>query len=191
MADHASVALARLRRDIERQKKSIHESLERFLRAHREEGVLQEEFVTIRNERFVVPVIAGQRRKIDGVIHAASSSGHTLFVEPLETIDLNNELVRLTEEEMREVYRVLLEMTNRLRAYGDSIRQTLVTIAELELIFGKATLRQRFRLRHPALRRAPLPQGRAPPAARRRAAPPPQDRRCPSRSNSPASAAPC
>src|SRR5204863_514014 len=57
---------------------------------------------------------------------------------PLETIDLNNELVRLGEEEMREVYRVLLEMTNRLRAYGDSIRQTLVTMAELELIFGKA-----------------------------------------------------
>ena len=66
VADHASVALARLRRDIERQKKSIQESLERFLRAHREEGVLQEEFVTIRNERFVVPVIAGQRRKLDG-----------------------------------------------------------------------------------------------------------------------------
>ena len=135
---------ARLRRDIERQKKSIHESLERFLRSHREEGVLQEEFVTIRNERFVVPVIAGQRRKIDGVIHAASSSGHTLFVEPLETIDLNNELVRLTEEEMREVYRVLLEMTNRLRAYGDSIRQTLVTMAELELIFGKAKFANDF-----------------------------------------------
>ena len=108
MADHASVALARLRRDIERQKKSIQDSLERFLRAHREEGVLQEEFVTIRNERFVVPVIAGQRRKLDGVIHGASSSGHTLFVEPLETIDLNNELVRLTEEEMREVHRILL-----------------------------------------------------------------------------------
>ena len=99
VADHASVALARLRRDIEKQKKSIQDSLERFLRAHQEEGVLQEEFVTIRNERFVVPVIAGQRRRIDGVIHGASSSGHTLFVEPLETIDLNNELVRLTEEE--------------------------------------------------------------------------------------------
>ena len=115
VADHASVALGRLRRDIERQKKSIQDSLERFLKAHREEGVLQEEFVTIRNERFVVPVIAGQRRKLDGVIHGASSSGHTLFVEPLETIDLNNELVRLTEEEMREVHRILREMTDRLR----------------------------------------------------------------------------
>jgi DNA mismatch repair protein MutS2 len=138
VADHASVALGRLRRDIERQKKAIQESLERFLRAHREEGVLQEEFVTIRNERFVVPVIAGQRRKLDGVIHAASASGHTLFVEPLETIDLNNELVRLAEEEASEVHRILLEMTDRLRADAGSIRQTLVTMAELELIFAKA-----------------------------------------------------
>ena len=144
VADHASVALARLRRDIERQKKAIQESLERFLKAHREEGILQEEFVTIRNERFVVPVIAGQRRKLDGVIHGASSSGHTLFVEPLETIDLNNELVRLAEDEMREVHRILVEMTDRLRAHGDSIRQTLVTMAELELIFGKARFASDF-----------------------------------------------
>jgi len=144
VSDHASVALARVRRDIERQKKSIQESLERFLRAHREEGVLQEEFVTIRNERFVVPVIAGQKRKLDGVIHGTSSSGHTLFIEPLETIDLNNELVRLAEEEAREVHRILREMTERLRGYSDSIRQTLVTMAELELIFAKARFAVEF-----------------------------------------------
>jgi len=144
MSDHASVALARLRRDIERQKKAIQESLERFLKAHREEGLLQEEFVTIRNERFVVPVIAGQRRKMDGVIHGASSSGHTLFVEPLETIDLNNELVRLSEEEAREVHRILLEMTDRLRGHADSIRQTLVTMGELELIFAKGRFALEF-----------------------------------------------
>src|SRR4051794_29678928 len=144
VADHASVALKRLRRDIERQKKSIQESLERFLKSHREEGLLQEEFVTIRNERFVVPIIAGQRRKLDGVIHGASSSGHTLFVEPLETIDLNNELVRLSEEEAREVHRILLEMSDRLRGHSDSIRQTLVTMAELELIFAKARFAAEF-----------------------------------------------
>ncbi len=144
VSDHASVALARLRRDIERQKKSIQESLERFLKSHRQEGVLQEEFVAIRNERFVVPIIAGQRRKLDGVIHGASSSGHTLFVEPLETIDLNNELVRLAEEELREVHRILLEITARLHGYGDSIRATLVAMAELELIFAKARFATEF-----------------------------------------------
>jgi DNA mismatch repair protein MutS2 len=144
VADNASVALARLRRDIERQRKAIQESLERFLRVHREEGILQEEFVTIRNERFVVPVIAGQKRKLDGVIHGASSSGHTLFIEPLETIDLNNELVRLIEEEAREVHRILLELTGRLRGHAESIRQTLVTMAELELIFAKARFAVEF-----------------------------------------------
>ena len=144
VADNASVALNRLRRDIERQKRNIQESLERFLKAHREEGILQEEFVTIRNERFVVPLIAGQRRKMDGVIHGTSSSGHTLFVEPLETIDLNNELVRLAEEEAREVQRILLEMTDRLRGHSDSIRQTLVTMAELELIFAKGRFAVEF-----------------------------------------------
>jgi len=144
ISDHASVALGRVRRDIERQKKAIQESLERFLRAHREDGILQEEFVTIRNERFVVPVMSGQRRKLDGVIHGTSSSGHTLFVEPLETIDLNNDLVRLTEEEAREVHRILVEMTARLRGYGDSIRQTLITMAELELIFAKARFATEF-----------------------------------------------
>ena len=144
VSDHASVALARLRRDIERQKRSIQESLERFLKAHKEEGILQEEFVTIRNERFVVPLIAGQRRKLDGVIHGASSSGHTLFVEPLETIDLNNELVRLSEEEAREVHRILLELTDRLRGHADSIRQTLATMAELEWVFGKARFALEF-----------------------------------------------
>jgi|HubBroStandDraft_1064217.scaffolds.fasta_scaffold09942_3 DNA mismatch repair protein MutS2 len=138
VADHASVALARLRRDIERQRKSIQGSLERFLKTHQEEGVLQEEFVTIRNERFVVPIVAGQRRKIDGVIHAASASGHTLFVEPLETIDLNNELVRLTEEESQEVHRILRELTARLRGYAESIRQTMATLGELDLLFAKA-----------------------------------------------------
>ena len=178
VADHASVALARLRRDIERQKKAIQESLERFLRAHREEGVLQEEFVTIRNERFVVPVIAGQRRKLDGVIHGASCSGHTLFVEPLETIDLNNELVRLTEEEVREVHRILLEMTDRLRGYADSIRQTLVTMAELELIFAKGRFAVEFDCVIPRFGDAPAAARRAPSAARRRAAPPPQEPPC-------------
>jgi dsDNA-specific endonuclease/ATPase MutS2 len=69
----ASLALSKLRRDIERQRKLVQESLERFLRTHREEGVLQEEFVTIRNERFVVPVIAGrQRKRLDSAQHLES-----------------------------------------------------------------------------------------------------------------------
>lgn len=138
VADHASVALNRVRRDIEKQRRHIQDSLEKFLRAHREEGVLQEEFVTIRNDRFVVPVIAGQRRRVDGVIHGASGSGQTLFVEPLETIDLNNELVRLQDEELREVNRILRELTGKLRGQAAAIRESLAAMSQMDLLFAKA-----------------------------------------------------
>jgi DNA mismatch repair protein MutS2 len=136
--DSASPHLHRLRREIEKQKRGIQESLERFLRANRSEGILQEEYITIRNERFVVPVISGQRRKLPGVIHGASSTGQTLFLEPLETIDLNNELVRLQEEESREVFRILRELTGRLRVYGEPIRAAAAVMGALDLIFAKA-----------------------------------------------------
>lgn len=138
VADNASVALNRLRRDIEKQQKHIQDSLERFLRTHREEGTLQEEFVTIRNERFVVPIVAGQRRKVDGVIHAASASGHTLFVEPMETIDLNNEMVRLKDEESAEVARILRDLTERLRQHSEAIGYAFQVMGQLEFVFAKA-----------------------------------------------------
>jgi DNA mismatch repair protein MutS2 len=136
--DSASPHLNRLRKDIEKQKKAIQDSLERFLRVNRGEGILQEEYITLRNDRFVVPVVAGQRRKLPGVIHGASSTGQTLFLEPLETIDLNNELVRQQEEESREVFRILRELTSRLRVYSESIRAAAEIIGALDLIFAKA-----------------------------------------------------
>ncbi len=144
VADDASVALARIRRDIEKQGRNIQQSLERFLRVHREEGVLQEEYIAIRNDRFVVPVIAGQRRKVDGVIHGASGTGQTLFIEPLETIDLNNELVRLHEEEMREVHRILREITSRLRESYSLILSTQTEFSHMDLLFAKASFASQF-----------------------------------------------
>jgi DNA mismatch repair protein MutS2 len=144
LADDASVALHRLRRDIERQQKQIQISLERFLRAHHDDGTLQEDFITLRNDRFVVPVVAGQQRKVNGVIHGASGSGHTLFVEPLETIDLNNELVRLREEEQRETLRILRELTELLRSHAPQIQAAVDAIGALELLFAKAEFAVEF-----------------------------------------------
>jgi len=138
VADHASVALNRLRRDIERQQRAIQESLERFMRAHRGDGVLQEEFVTFRNDRYVLPIVAGQKRRVDGIVHAASGTGHTLFIEPLETVGLNNDLVRLREQESREVHRILEEMTERVRQVAGDIRETDGILGRLELLFAKA-----------------------------------------------------
>src|SRR3982751_480877 len=89
LTDDASVALRRIRRDIEKQKRGIQDSLERFMRAHRQDGTLQEDFVAIREDRYVVPIVAGQKGRVDGVIHGSSGTGRTLYVEPLETISLN------------------------------------------------------------------------------------------------------
>ena len=144
LSDDASVALHRLRRDMERQQKQIQISLERFLRAHHDDGTLQEDFITLRNDRFVVPVVAGQQRKVNGVIHGTSGSGHTLFVEPLETIDLNNELVRLREEEQRETLRILRELTELLRSHAPQIQAAVDAIGLLELLFAKAEFALEF-----------------------------------------------
>jgi DNA mismatch repair protein MutS2 len=151
LADDASVMLARLRRDNERQRRSIEESLARFLRTHHEDGTLQEDFVTIRNDRFVVPVVTGRERRVDGVIHGSSGSGHTVFVEPLETIELNNELVRLHEEELREVHRILREFTARLREHAAAIAASVQALSRLELLFGKAEFAVDFRCTVPRL----------------------------------------
>ena len=114
LEDRASPELARIRREIERQRRVIQESLRGYLRKLSEGGTVQEELVTIRGERFVIPVKIEQRRRVQGVVHGASSSGQTVFVEPLETIEQNNDLVRLLDEELAEIHRILLEMTRRI-----------------------------------------------------------------------------
>ncbi len=151
LADDASPMLARLRRDIARQRTLVAAALERFLREHRGDGTLREDLVTIRNDRFVVPVVAGQQRKADGVIHGASGSGHTLFVEPLDTIGLNNEMVRLREEEMREQRRILLELTARLRPQSEAISRTADAIGRLDLLFAIASFGAAFDCAIPSL----------------------------------------
>jgi len=138
LASEASVALGRIRRDIDKQQKSIQESLERFMRAHRGDGTLQEDFVTIREDRFVVPIVAGHKGRVDGVIHGSSGTGRTLFVEPLETIGLNNQLVRLREDELREIERILAEISNALREHVAEIAATAEALADFDLIFAKA-----------------------------------------------------
>ncbi len=138
LEDRASPELARVRREIERQKRSIQDSLRGYLRRLAEGGAVQDELVTIRGERFVIPIKIEQKRRVQGVVHGASSSGQTVFVEPLETIEQNNELVRLLDEEQAEVHRILLEMTRRIGEHADGILLAVETLADLELQFAKA-----------------------------------------------------
>ncbi len=136
--DKASPELARIRREIEKQRRSIQESLRSYLRRLSEGGAVQDELVTIRGERFVIPVKVEQKRRVQGVVHGASSSGQTVFVEPLETIEQNNELVRLFDEEQAEIHRILVEMTRRIGENAAPILSAVGTLAELELQFAKA-----------------------------------------------------
>jgi DNA mismatch repair protein MutS2 len=138
LEDKASPELARIRREIEKQRRTIQESLRGYLRRLSEGGMAQEELITIRGERFVIPVKVEQKRRVQGVVHGASSSGQTVFVEPLETIEQNNELVRLLDEELAEIHRILLEMTARIGAQAESILAAADVLAELELQQAKA-----------------------------------------------------
>jgi len=136
--DRASPVLSRIRRDIERQRRTIQESLQSYLRRLADGGAVQDELITIRGERFVIPVKVEQRRRVQGVAHGASSSGQTVFMEPLETIDQNNELVRLHDEELGEIHRILLEMTSRIGEQADALEAAVEILGELELQFAKA-----------------------------------------------------
>ncbi|HVM93712.1 MAG TPA: Smr/MutS family protein, partial [Terriglobales bacterium] len=116
----------------------IQESLRGYLRRLAEGGTVQDELITIRGERFVIPVKVEQKRRVQGVVHGASSSGQTVFVEPLETIEQNNELVRLLDEEQAEIHRILAEMTRRIGENAEAIQSAADILAELELQFAKA-----------------------------------------------------
>src|SRR6202051_2644783 len=144
LEDRASPELARIRRDIERQRRGIQDSLRGYLRRLAEGGAVQDELITIRGERFVIPIKIEQKRRVQGVVHGASSSGQTVFVEPLETIEQNNELVRLLDEEQAEIHRILLEMTRRIGEQADAILASAEVLSELELQFAKARFAEEY-----------------------------------------------
>lgn len=150
LEDDASVALKRLRQELGRQKESIQNSLERFVRSHRDDGVMQDDYVTMRGDRFVVPVATNFKGRVQGVVHGTSGSGQTSFVEPLETIQLNNELVRLIEEELRECHRILRELTAKMREQHEEIAVAIDVLGALEFVFAKARFGKEFRCTIPS-----------------------------------------
>jgi DNA mismatch repair protein MutS2 len=132
LSDDASPELRRIRRALERQHRAIEDSLRRALSKLSEGGSTQEDLITVRGERFVIPVKAEFKRKVGGVIHGSSSSGQTVFVEPLETIEHNNELVRLLDEEQAEVHRILVAMTRAVAAQSEPLLLGAAILAEAD-----------------------------------------------------------
>ncbi|HEX8847678.1 MAG TPA: Smr/MutS family protein [Pyrinomonadaceae bacterium] len=140
--DRASPELARVRAEITRLRSSITRSLENLMR--RSEEAIQDELVTVRNDRFVIPVKADHRGRISGVAHGFSSSGATIFVEPLETIDSNNELQGLRETEEREINRILYALSEELRQELPSLEMAAQAVGELDFVNAKRALFERF-----------------------------------------------
>ena len=147
--DRASPELAQIRHEISTLRSRITRSLEGLMRRSAE--AIQDELVTIRNDRFVIPVKADHRGRVQGVAHGYSSSGATAFIEPLETIDANNELQGLHEAEAREIARILANLTDELRAQLPAIEMAAAAVAELDFINAKAIFHQQFRCSIPEI----------------------------------------
>ena len=144
LADDASPELNRIRREQERQQRLIEESLRAALRKLTGEGATQEDLITIRGERFVIPVRAELKRRVTGVIHGASSSGQTVYVEPLETIEKNNELVRLIEEEQEEIHRIFVALTRLVAGYAHSLVEGARVLALVDSLLARARFGRQF-----------------------------------------------
>jgi DNA mismatch repair protein MutS2 len=144
LTDDASPELRRIRREMERQQRAIEDSLRSALRRLSEGGSTQDDLITIRGERFVIPVKSEVKRRVQGVIHGASSSGQTVYLEPLETIELNNDLVRLLEDEQSEIHRIFLAMTRQIAGYAPVIGEGAAVLAEVETLLVRARFAQDY-----------------------------------------------
>jgi DNA mismatch repair protein MutS2 len=140
VADGASSALSTIRRKIGLCHVKIRQKLENILRSPKYKDSLMDALVTQRSGRYVVPVKQEHRGKVPGLVHDQSGSGATLFIEPLEVVEINNELRELELQEIEEVQRILMELTDMLRPHGEQIGYALESLAQLDFAFAKARL---------------------------------------------------
>jgi len=142
ISDDASSALRRIRASILQTRDSVQKALKQLLRSR--QAVAGEDFVTLRNDRFVIPLKAEHRRSVPGVVHGASGTGQTVFVEPFETVEANNQLVQLAEDEAAEIFRILHELTERLRSTLGPLQFAAETIAQLDSVFARGRFARDF-----------------------------------------------
>lgn len=142
ISDDASSALRRIRASIQQTRESIQRTLKQILRSRQAES--GEDYVTLRNDRFVIPVRSEHRRNVQGVVHGASATGQTVFVEPFETVEINNQLVQLAEDEAAEIFRILKELTDRLRGMLAPLQSAAAVIAQLDSIFARGRFARDF-----------------------------------------------
>jgi DNA mismatch repair protein MutS2 len=154
--ENYSPELARIRRALNVTRSRLTDRLESMVKSPALAGQLQDQLITIRNGRFVIPVRSDQRKAVEGIVHGSSSSGATVFMEPLAALELNNELVRLQEQERFEIARILAELTDLIQASAEAIRQAQRIAAYLEVVFAKARFGRDFDCGQPRLSKGSL-----------------------------------
>jgi DNA mismatch repair protein MutS2 len=142
VVDHASPELKMIRERLRKQRTRLRGTLESYLRGKDTAKYLQEQVVTERNGRYVLVVKAEHRSNIPGIVHGASTSGASLFLEPLSTVEINNDIVALEEQEAEEVRRILLALTDAFRARALDVQRTVEAATELDVRQGRARYSQ-------------------------------------------------
>lgn len=153
ISDDASPELRKIRNAQARTRDGIQKTLREILRSRGAEP--GEDYVTLRNDRYVIPVRAADRRAAgmrDAIVHGASATGQTVFVEPLAAIELNNKLVQLSEDEAAEIARILAELTDMLRSESPALQFAADTIAELDSVFARARFAREYDCALPVFR---------------------------------------
>lgn len=152
IADDASPELLRIRRGIARSQNRIRERMESLIRSSENQKYLQDPIITIRNDRYVVPVKQEYRSAIPGIVHDQSASGATLFVEPMPIVEANNEVRQLMAAEKQEILRILSQLSNGVSAVAEDITLALDALAQLDFIMAKAQYSQRINAWSPKLK---------------------------------------
>lgn len=152
IADAASPELADIRRHMRIQSSRIKESLQKLITSPSYSKFLQDAIITLRQDRYVVPVKAEFKNEIPGLIHDVSSSGSTFFIEPMSSVNANNALRELLLQEKKEIERILAELSADAAACKDTICQNYQMLVELDVIFARAKLSFRMNAAEPEIR---------------------------------------
>jgi DNA mismatch repair protein MutS2 len=149
--DHASPELKIIRERLRKQRSRLRGTLESYLRGKDTAKYLQDQVVTERNGRYVLVVKSEHRTGIPGIVHGASTSGASLFLEPLSTVEINNEIVALEEQEAEEVRRILLALTDAFRSRPGDLHRTIEAATELDVRQARARYAQSIDAAEPKL----------------------------------------
>jgi DNA mismatch repair protein MutS2 len=140
IADDASAGLKHVRRSIKLTNDRIHSQLNTMVNSSSVSTMLQDNLITMRGGRYCLPVKAEYRSQIQGMIHDQSSSGSTLFIEPMAIVKLNNDLRELAAKEKEEIEKILADLSNQCAEYQEELTTNITVMAHMDFVFAKANL---------------------------------------------------